>query len=475
MGERIPKREPGHQLPLEEEVHQQGWNCSDQRCGRHNLDVLRRIEAGCDESLPSQGSSAMTPPGKGGRGGHAGEAHGGGGGDDARQRAANAGSDTSPAADAFLAHTGRRPEGVWSAPGRVNLIGEHTDYNEGFVLPFALHLRTAVAAARRDDHMLCVRSRQRPDERMSIPLDALAPGAVEGWAAYVAGVVWSLHEADHGVEGVDLVVDGAVPAGAGLASSAAIECAVALALADLYDVAVAPASLARVAQRAENDFVGVPCGLMDQMVSMLATAGHALFFDTRSGATEQIGFDPAAAGLTLLVLNTHAKHSHARGAYADLRQACATAAARLGVAALRDVSTERLDEALAALAGAPVLARKVRHVVTENARTVRTAELLRQGRLAEIGPLLTSSHASLRDDLEVSTPALDMVVDAAMRAGALGARMTGGGFGGCAIALVADGLAPAMVEEVSREALARGFSAPTAMPAVPSAGARRDA
>jgi galactokinase len=475
MGERIPKREPGHQLPLEEEVHQQGWNCSDQRCGRHNLDVLRRIEAECDESLPSQGSPAMTPPRKGGRGGHAGEAHGGGGGDDARQRAANAGSDTSPAADAFLAHTGRRPEGVWSAPGRVNLIGEHTDYNEGFVLPFALHLRTAVAAARRDDHMLCVRSRQRPDERMSIPLDALAPGAVEGWAAYVAGVVWSLHEADHGVEGVDLVVDGAVPAGAGLASSAAIECAVALALADLYDVAVAPAALARVAQRAENDFVGVPCGLMDQMVSMLATAGHALFFDTRSGATEQIGFDPAAAGLTLLVLNTHARHSHVRGAYADRRRACSAAAARLGVPTLRDVPTGRLDKALAALAGAPVLARRVRHVVTENARTVRTAELLRQGRLAEIGPLLSSSHASLRDDLEVSTPALDTVVDAAIRAGALGARMTGGGFGGCAIALVEDDLAPAIVEEVSREALARGFSAPTAMPAVPSVGARRDA
>ena len=404
----------------------------------------------------------MTPRREGGRPGHSVEALGSGRGE-------------TSAADAFLAHTGREPEGVWSAPGRVNLIGEHTDYNEGFVLPFALPLRTAVAAARRDDHVLCIRSCQRAGEGMSISLEALVPGAVEGWAAYVAGVVWSFRQAGHRVEGVDLVVDGAVPAGAGLASSAAIECAVALALADLHDIAVAPASLARVAQRAENDFVGVPCGLMDQMVSMLATAGHALFFDTRSGATEQIGFDPAAAGLTLLVLNTHAKHSHARGAYADLRQACATAAARLGVAALRDVSTERLDEALAALAGAPLLARKVRHVVTENARTVRTAELLRQGRLAEIGPLLTSSHASLRDDLEVSTPALDMVVDAAMRAGALGARMTGGGFGGCAIALVADGLAPAIVEEVRREALARGFSAPTAMPAVPSAGARRDA
>lgn len=433
------------------------------------------MEAEYDESLPSEGSSAMTPPRARVRRGHTGAALGGARGEGARQRAGSAGRESSPAADAFLAHTGRKPEGVWSAPGRVNLIGEHTDYNEGFVLPFALRLRTAVAAARRDDQMLCVHSCQRAGEGMSISLEALVPGAVEGWAAYVAGVVWSLRQAGHRVEGVDLVVDGAVPAGAGLSSSAAIECAVALALADLYDIAAAPAALARVAQRAENDFVGVPCGPMDQMVSMLATAGHALFFDTRSGATEQISFDPSAAGLTLLVLDTHAKHSHARGAYADRRQACATAAARLGVPTLRDVPTERLDEALAALADAPVLARRARHVITENARTVRTAELLRQGRLAEIGPLLTQSHASLRDDFEVSTPALDTVVDAAMRAGARGARMTGGGFGGCAIALAEDGLAPAIVDAVRREAVARGFAAPTATPGVPSAGARRDA
>lgn len=382
---------------------------------------------------------------------------------------------TSGAADAFLAHTGREPEGVWSAPGRVNLIGEHTDYNQGFVLPFALPLRTAVAAARRGDGMLCVGSCQKAGQAVSVPVDALTPGAVDGWAGYVAGVVWALREAGHDVGGVDLVVDGGVPSGAGLSSSAALECAAILALADLHDIAVLPPELARLAQRAENGFVGVPCGLMDQMVSMLATAGHALFFDTRSGATEQIGFDPAAAGLTLLVIDTHAEHSHARDAYADRQRACAAAAARLGVPALRDVPAERLDDALATLADAPVLARRVRHVVTENARTLHTAELLRAGQLVEIGPLLNSSHASLRDDLEVSAPVLDTVVDAACGAGALGARMTGGGFGGCAIALVAEDRAPMVIEAVVQASLAHGFSAPTALPAVPSAGARRDA
>ena len=380
-----------------------------------------------------------------------------------------------PAADAFRAQAGREPEGVWSAPGRVNLIGEHTDYNEGFVLPFALQLRTVVAAARRDDGLLCVRSCQRPGEAVSTPVGTLAPGKVNGWAAYVAGVVWSLRMAGHGVAGLDLVVDSGVPPGAGLSSSAAIECAVALAVVELYGISMGRAELARHAQHAENAFVGVPCGLMDQMVSMVATAGHALFFDTRSGLTEHIGFDPHAAGFTLLVIDTHAKHHNADGAYADRRQACAAAAARLGVRALRDVSSEQLDAALATLADAPVLARRVRHVVTENARTLRAAELLRGGRLAEIGSFLNASHASMRDDFEASVPEVDTVVDAASGAGALGARMTGGGFGGSVIALVAEDQASTLMEAVVAASLARGFAAPTAMAAVPSDGTRRDA
>lgn len=379
------------------------------------------------------------------------------------------------ARDAFRAHTGREPEGVWSAPGRVNLIGEHTDYNQGVVLPFALPLRTAVAAARRHDGVLMMRSCQQPGPAVAAAVDTLVPGAVQGWAAYVAGVVWSLREAGHGVEGIDMVVDGGVPQGAGLSSSAAIECAVAFAVAELYNVGVAPADLARHAQHAENDFVGVPCGLMDQMVSMLATAGHALFFDTRDGATEDIGFDLPAAGLTLLIIDTHTKHHHAGGAYADRRQACAAAADRLGVRSLREVPSERLEEALSVLADTPVLARRMRHIVTENARTLEAAELLRAGRIADIAPLLLASHASLRDDFEVSSPELDMVVEAACGGGALGARMTGGGFGGCAIALVAEEQASAVVEAVAAEALAHGFPTPTATPAVPSAGTRRDA
>jgi galactokinase len=380
---------------------------------------------------------------------------------------------TASLVDAFGTFAGHQPAGVWSAPGRVNLIGEHTDYNDGVVLPFALPLRISVAADLRHDGLVRVTSRQQLGPPVAVPVDDLAPGAISGWAAYVVGVLWSLRTAGHQVGGLDLVVDGEVPPGSGLSSSAALECAVALATADLCDLHIEPGQLARHGQHAENAFVGVPCGLMDQMVSMLATAGHALYFDTRSNAVEHIAFDPAAAGLSLLVIDTGAKHAHASGAYAQRRRACAVAARRLGVPGLRDISQDRLADALRILSDEPVLGRRVHHVVTEIARTQEVTTLLRAGRLADIGPLLTASHRSLRHDFSVSAPELDLVVDAACRAGALGARLTGGGFGGCAIALVPARRAVAVADAVMASAAAKGFPVPTLFPAVPSGGAER--
>jgi galactokinase len=381
---------------------------------------------------------------------------------------------TTAATGAFRAQTGRAPEGIWSAPGRVNLIGEHTDYNDGLVLPFALSLRTAVAAARRRDGMLRITSCQYPGATTVVPIDSLAPLHPGGWPAYIAGVAWSLRLSGHPLSGLDVVVDGRVPRGSGLSSSAALECAAALAIAGVCGLDLGATKLARHAQRAENEFVGVPCGLMDQMVSMGARPGHALLFDTRSGATEHIELDPAAAGLRLCVIDTHTRHEHAGGAYAARRHDCATAADRLGVPALRDIPADGLNDALRSLAETPVLARRTRHVVSENARTLHTADLLRAGRMDEIGPLLTASHHSLRDDFEVSTPELDLAVETACAAGALGARLTGGGFGGCAIALVREQQVTAVTEGVTARFRSAGLALPTVTTAEPSGGARQD-
>jgi galactokinase len=377
-------------------------------------------------------------------------------------------------AGAFTALTGGPPEGIWSAPGRVNLIGEHTDYNDGFVLPFALPMRAAVAAARRSDGRLTVRSLQRPGEVADLPVAALRPGHPAGSAAYVAGVAWALRAAGHPVSGLDLVIDSAVPAGSGLSSSAAIECATALAVTALSGIRLPLAGLAGLARRAENEFVGVPCGMMDQMASMLARAGHALFLDTRTCAAEHVPLDLAASDHVLLVIDTRVRHELADSGYADRFASCAEAARLLGVTALRDVPQAGLPDALARLAAAPVLARRVRHVVTENARVLATVKLLRAGRLAAIGPLLTASHASLRDDFEVSAPELDTAVTAALGAGALGARLTGGGFGGSAIALLPAARAAAVAGAVTAAAGQAGYPAPAIGPAVPSAGARQD-
>ena len=362
----------------------------------------------------------------------------------------------------------------WAAPGRVNLVGEHTDYNDGFVLPFALPQRTTVTARRRDDDVLVLRSGQAADEVRLRP-DDLGPGAPTGWAGYAAGVVWALRDAGHPVPGCDLDVDGDVPVGAGLSSSAALSCATALAVADLAGLGLPRTDLAAAARRAENEVVGAPTGVMDQYASLLCTVGHALLLDCRSLEVEQVPLDVDAAGLRLVVVDTRAAHEVADGAYAERAQACREAARQLGVAALRDVEVPgggSVDEVLAGLDD-DVLRRRARHVVTEDARVLEVAALLRDGRLRDVGPLLAASHASLRDDLEVSCRELDVAVDAAEQAGARGARMTGAGFGGSAVALVPEALVDDVRDAVRVAARRAGLVEPECHVVVPSAGAQR--
>ena len=372
------------------------------------------------------------------------------------------------AAGLFAQRYGEQPRGAWRAPGRVNLIGEHTDYNDGFALPFAIGPGVSAAAARRADGLLALTSRQAPGGDVSLPIDELAPGSVDGWAAYPAGVAWALRAAGYPIGGVSIAFDSDLPLGAGLSSSAALECAVALALTELHGLAVPRPQLADLARRAENDFVGAPTGIMDQSAALLCQAGHALLLDCRSGIGTAVPLDPAAAGLTLLVIDTRARHALTDGGYAARRQACEDAAAALGVRSLRDITDS------SELVGIdPLLQRRARHVVTENSRVLAAAALLRSGQLARTGPLLTASHASLRDDFEVSWPAADATVEAALQAGACGARMTGGGFGGSVIALVHSERDEQVKAAVADRFAQQGWPVPRFTDAVPSAGARR--
>jgi galactokinase len=372
------------------------------------------------------------------------------------------------ARQAFQRQYGAAPAGMWAAPGRVNLIGEHTDYNGGFVLPFALPHRTVVAASQCPDSSTWTVYSEHTDETVRFgPADRVA-----GWASYVAGVGWALRDAGHPVPGVRLAVASDVPVGAGLSSSAAIECAVLAALVDLAGLDVPPADHPALAQRAENEYVGMPCGIMDQSVATLARAGCALFLDCRSMAVEHIPFDLAGAGLAVLVVDTRAPHRLVTGEYAARRTACERAASALGVAALREVGVDDLDPALARLAD-PTQRRRVRHVVTEDQRVLDAVRLLGAGRPREIGPLLTASHASLRDDFEVTVPELDVAVEAALDAGAYGARMTGGGFGGCVLALVEAGAVEPVAAAVARAFAASDFAEPVSFPVTAGRGAHR--
>jgi len=371
--------------------------------------------------------------------------------------------------EAFRAQTGRQPAGVWAAPGRVNVIGEHTDYNDGYVMPFALAQRVLIAAAPRNDHgTWTVTSLNNRSTKIFRDAD-LQPG-MTGWQAYVAGVVWALKEAGHRIDGADLVLTSDVPKGAGLSSSAALECAVLIALADLNELEIPGLGRAKLARRAENAFVGAPTGLMDQAATTLCTAGHALFFDCRTDAAEQVLLDTRSSGLEILVLDTKTPHALVDSEYAARRTSCEEAARLLGVAALRDVTD--LDAALAQLSD-PVMRRRVRHVVTENARVLEAVAILRAGRIADLAPLLDASHESMRDDFEITVPQVDLAVDVARASGALGARMTGGGFGGCIIALVEAGDSNRIGDEITVKFGAAGYGPPTHFTAVPSAGAER--
>ncbi|MEU4210256.1 galactokinase [Streptomyces sp. NPDC026206] len=383
---------------------------------------------------------------------------------------------TGRAARVFRAVHGTACEGVWAAPGRVNLIGEYTDVNDGFVMPFALPHLTRVAARARTDGRLRLHSAAAPGAVVEAAAAELVPGAAAGWAAYPAGVFWALREAGHAVTGADLHIESEVPAGAGLSSSAALEVATALALDGLYGLGLARPELARLAQRAENAFVGVPCGAMDQIASACCADGHVLRLDTRDLSRRQIPLDPAAHGLRLLVVDTRVGHQVGDGAYARRRAGCESAARALGVRALRDVPYAQLPAALEELAGIPgagELGVLVRHVVAENRRVEDVAALLDAGDARAVGPLLTAGHASLRDDFAVSCPELDLAVAAATGAGALGARMTGAGFGGSAVVLAEEAAAGAVEKAVTGAFAAAGHRAPHVFAVAPGAGARR--
>ncbi|HMC80379.1 MAG TPA: galactokinase [Acidimicrobiia bacterium] len=384
---------------------------------------------------------------------------------------------------AFAERAGRRPDGVWRAPGRVNLIGEHTDYNDGFVLPVAIDRSLMVAAARRDDDGLrCWSTRDRAGDRpppVRGPAE-IGPGRSTGWAAYAEGVAWALRARGVAVPGADIVVHGDLPVGAGLSSSAALEAAVGLALTDLAEPPAggAPApldrvELARVGQRAENEVVGMPCGIMDQMAVLLGRAAHALFLDTRTQEAELVPFDPATLGMTLLVIDTRVKHALAGSPYAERRQACERAAAALGVPALRDATLADLEAAAADGRLDEVTFGRARHVVTENGRVLEVVAALRAGDLGPVGPAMAGSHRSLRDDYEVSCAELDVAVESAVAAGAVAARMTGGGFGGSALALVPVAAAGAVGRAVAEAFAAAGFGPPAVFAVSIAAGAER--
>jgi len=347
----------------------------------------------------------------------------------------------------FRATFGGAPR-VYRAPGRVNLIGEHTDYNDGFVLPAAIDLAAFVAAAPRDDRVLRVAAADL-GRHAELALDAASePQPARDWSDYAFGVALELERAGHRLRGADLLVTSAVPVGAGMSSSAAFEVAVALALLDLAGIALDPVAVARLCQAAENRFVGTRCGIMDQFASCRGRAGHALFLDCRSLDVREV---PVPSDLAIVVCDSGVSHALADGAYNERRAACEEAVRILGrgrpeIRALRDVGEDELERRRGELS--EVVWRRCRHVVRENARVVDAVRALDTGDRNRLGALLRASHESLRSDYEVSCVELDLLVEAASgRDGVVGSRLMGGGFGGSTINLVR----PDAVPEVEGE------------------------
>jgi galactokinase len=378
----------------------------------------------------------------------------------------------------FIARHGSEPHAVAVAPGRVNLIGEHVDYNGGRCLPMAISQSTYAAVRLRHDSRdspnttVTIGSRQQADAWAG-DVARLGPGDATGWAAYAAGVVWAMRERGVDVPGFDVLVDGHVPLGAGLSSSAALECSVALAVNAALgrpDSEQARRVLIEDCIRAERDVAGAPTGGMDQTVSLLGRAGHALLLDCATGETTDVPWQPEAAGLGLLVVDTRAEHALVDGGYAARRAACEDAAVALGVRLLAEVTDH--DAALERLAGHPEQQRRARHVFTEVRRVDAAVVALEAGDFAAFGDLITASHVSLRDDFEVSCAELDVTVEACLAVGALGARMTGGGFGGSAIALLPDAAVESAVAACTEAFASRGWAAPKFLRATAAGGAR---
>jgi galactokinase len=365
----------------------------------------------------------------------------------------------------FLETFGEEPDLVAAAPGRVNLIGEHIDYSEGFVLPFAIKDRTYAAVRKRDDSMVRIASAQRRNKIVTVDITDVKPGLKGEWERYALGVLWSM-----GVtSGVDIMIDGHVPLGAGLSSSAALECSVATAMNHLFDMGFSLEELARLTQRAENQYVGVPCGIMDQSVSLMATQGFALLLDCRDLSTRNISFDVASHGLELLIIDTQAHHALTDGGYAERRASCESVATKLAVKSMRELTMAQLDAARDQITHTEYI--RARHAVGEMMRVLECVEALSIGDFVQVGKLINESHISLRDDYTVSCPELDTAVEASLATGALGSRMVGGGFGGSAIALIDASKTAQTIRAVESAFAVKKFKAPRFFTSLPSQGA----
>jgi galactokinase len=365
----------------------------------------------------------------------------------------------------FLETFGAEPDLLAAAPGRVNLIGEHIDYSDGFVLPFAIKDRTLVAARKRNDSTIRIASAQRRNKIVTVDISKVKPGLKGEWERYALGVLWALGVKD----GVDLLIDGHVPLGAGLSSSAALECSVATAMNHLFDLGFNLEELARLTQKAENQYVGVPCGIMDQSVSLMATQGSALLLDCRDLTTKNIPFDVASSGLELLIIDTQAHHALTDGGYAERRASCESVVAKLGITSLRELSMEQLENSRGLLTETEFV--RARHAVTEMKRVLECVTALSNSDFEKVGQLINQSHTSLRDDYTVSCPELDTAVEAALATGALGSRMVGGGFGGSAIALIQASKTTETIKAVEKAFASKGFKAPRFFTSLPSQGA----